>query len=238
MTTYLEMLDDADVSKFFGTNADVYAGYVDGYVTYPWLLSHYSSKHLLSISIHGNDADCLDMENGAASFASGPGWYRRAKGRKLHTTKPVMYCASGSSNLVLSNMSHAGISRASYFLWSAHTGAGEHICGPHTCGYPQADATQWTFTYLGRSLDASAVPEAFFSKTRPKPGTHPLLREGANGPNVKIVQQDLKNRGWAIVVDGDFGPITFADVKQFQRKHGLAPDGVVGPLTWAALDKK
>lgn len=238
MTTYLEMLDDANVAQFFGTNSDAYAGYVDGYSTFPWLLAHYGSKKLMSISIHGNDADCLDMENGAASFGQGPGWYRRAKTRKLRTARPVMYCSSGNSATVIRTLAQGSVGRSSYFLWSAHTGAGEHVCGPHTCGYPQADATQWTFTYLGRPLDRSIVPAAFFGRSKPGPVPKPVLVAGDTGPAVKTLQQDLKDRGWNIKVDGDFGPVTLADVKQFQRKHGLAPDGAVGPLTWAALGRK
>jgi peptidoglycan hydrolase-like protein with peptidoglycan-binding domain len=38
-----------------------------------------------------------------------------------------------------------------------------------------------------------------------------------------------------VAVDGDFGPLTEAAVVQFQRAHGLTPDGIVDAATRAAL---
>lgn len=59
----------------------------------------------------------------------------------------------------------------------------------------------------------------------------PTLRRGSTGELVKSVQAKL-----GIGADGDFGPATEAAVRQFQRDHGLLPDGIFGPKSWTALD--
>lgn len=57
------------------------------------------------------------------------------------------------------------------------------------------------------------------------------LSLGDTGPDVMELQRLLFN----VPVDGLFGPTTHAAVEQYQRDHGLLADGVVGPITWAAL---
>lgn len=64
----------------------------------------------------------------------------------------------------------------------------------------------------------------------------PVLQEGASGARVRQLQQMLTERGYDTRgIDGRFGPNTTEAVKRFQSDHGLDPDGIVGPLTWAAL---
>ena len=56
--------------------------------------------------------------------------------------------------------------------------------------------------------------------------------------NTREVQQALRDLGWPIAVDGDFGPQTFEAVKDFQRGFAfwdLLVDGRAGPQTWNAL---
>jgi len=65
------------------------------------------------------------------------------------------------------------------------------------------------------------------------PGT--ALRQGSRGGDVQTVQQRLSDLGYALGVDGNFGPGTAQAVIAFQQKNSLGSDGVVGPGTWAAL---
>jgi peptidoglycan hydrolase-like protein with peptidoglycan-binding domain len=62
-----------------------------------------------------------------------------------------------------------------------------------------------------------------------------LTKPMTSGPAVRQLQQRLKALGYAIAVDGVFGPGTAAAVKKFQAAQGLTADGIVGPATQAAL---
>jgi nucleoid-associated protein YgaU len=63
--------------------------------------------------------------------------------------------------------------------------------------------------------------------SHPYPG---ILKRGSKGNNVKLVQEVVN-----VKVDGDFGPKTEGAVKAWQKKHGLSPDGIVGPKTWNVM---
>ena len=56
--------------------------------------------------------------------------------------------------------------------------------------------------------------------------------------SVAALQADLNALGAApaLLVDGAFGPATERTLRAFQATHGLASDGIIGPLSWAALD--
>ncbi len=66
-------------------------------------------------------------------------------------------------------------------------------------------------------------------------GAITVLRRGSTGDAVGELQGLLRARGFPLTVDNDFGPATELAVIEFQRRSGLAPDGIVGRLTWAAL---
>ncbi len=59
----------------------------------------------------------------------------------------------------------------------------------------------------------------------------PTLRRGARGPFVAALQTSLG-------IDpptGNFGPVTEAKLRAWQRERNLVPDGIAGPKTWAML---
>ena len=57
-----------------------------------------------------------------------------------------------------------------------------------------------------------------------------ILKKGSKSEDVKKLQQCL-----GLLVDGDFGNTTERLVKDFQKKHNLVQDGIVGPKTWDKL---
>jgi predicted chitinase len=64
-----------------------------------------------------------------------------------------------------------------------------------------------------------------------------LLKQGMKGTEVAQWQNFLKSQGFTIKVDGDFGKITVAITKEFQKENDLKADGIVGKIT-LALTKK
>jgi rare lipoprotein A (peptidoglycan hydrolase) len=77
----------------------------------------------------------------------------------------------------------------------------------------QADAAQWQRATLGDRT----------------------LQRGTAGNDVKTLQILLTRRGLEVPATGYFGTITKRKVRRFQRNRGLTADGVVGPMTRAAL---
>jgi hypothetical protein len=63
-----------------------------------------------------------------------------------------------------------------------------------------------------------------------------FLQMGGRGPEVVKLQHRLNETlALDLVADGIFGPATRAAVVEYQRRHGLGPDGIVGRMTMRAL---
>ena len=50
----------------------------------------------------------------------------------------------------------------------------------------------------------------------------------------KVWQQQMKNRGWGITVDGLYGDQSANIAHAFQIEKGLVVDSLIGPATWSA----
>lgn len=96
--------------------------------------------------------------------------------------------------------------------------------------------SKWKFWGLGKGIKFDFIPGAETEEAKPAK-TYPTLRYSAKGEDVRKMQQLLSNAGSGLKVDGIFGIGTLSAVKSFQTKHGLAADGIVGPLTWEQLLK-
>lgn len=240
MATML-MFDDVTVS-LLPAGFDAYAAYVDGrFDNFSAVKAKFPNAKILSIDVlaSNHSAECLDIEPGDASNASAVSWVKAKIAAKDKLI--VLYTSASNVNALVATMEVAGIARDEYKLWSAHYGAGTHICGPATCGLClwACDGTQYTDTALGHSLDESQLLGDFFGAVAPAPApTDPTLAENATGDAVRTLQNRLNTWGASpkLTVDGSFGPATLAAVKSFQSKHKLTVDGVVGPQTWKALN--
>jgi cell wall-associated NlpC family hydrolase len=78
--------------------------------------------------------------------------------------------------------------------------------------------------------------ETYESVPSRAPKADPTLQQGATGSAVVELQQLLTRAGYSPgAADGHFGAMTKTAVMNFQRARGLTADGIVGPMTWAAL---
>ena len=69
--------------------------------------------------------------------------------------------------------------------------------------------------------------------TTKKEGTYDMdtIRNGDKGQQIKVLQKLLGG----LDIDGEFGPLTEAAVRAYQKKKSLDVDGIVGPKTWGAM---
>jgi peptidoglycan hydrolase-like protein with peptidoglycan-binding domain len=82
---------------------------------------------------------------------------------------------------------------------------------------------------------ASAATAGSAAVRAPATTNWPVVRPGARGERVRVIQGLLNQRGRRVTVDGTFGNATTTAVKGFQRANHLAVDGHVGPATWTKL---
>jgi|GEM_PF-2220807 len=128
-------------------------------------------------------------------------------------------------------------------------GSGEQqLDGPQDAGELKADAAEsqmrsWAASGLqGQSPNASAASggKAQVHRRSTSGGSfsgRPALRYGARSSQVKALQALLNRHGARLPTTGYFGNMTLSAVKDFQRRNGLAVDGIAGPATATALQR-
>ena len=71
------------------------------------------------------------------------------------------------------------------------------------------------------------------------PDSKPTLRKGSKGEYVTLAQTKLIQKGYDLGkwgADGSFGTATETAVKAFQQDNSLTADGIIGAMTWNALE--
>lgn len=100
-------------------------------------------------------------------------------------------------------------------------------------GVVESDISRWDEWGQLTDVDYTGIPADEIEVALP------MLRKGSTGSAVKELQELLNTdrRYGGLKVDGIFGSDTLSSVRAFQADSGLTPDGIVGPLTWAALQQ-
>lgn len=110
----------------------------------------------------------------------------------------------------------------------------------HAYGVLHMDVTSYPWTHYAVPKEIAQEVGLMDGETHDTYGDvcRSTLRRGSRGADVIDLQRLLNAAGCSpeIEEDGIFGAATEAVVKDFQAAHGLTADGVVGPMTWAALE--
>jgi peptidoglycan hydrolase-like protein with peptidoglycan-binding domain len=88
----------------------------------------------------------------------------------------------------------------------------------------------------GLEVDGKVGPQTLSALQQKESASLPMLKQGASGEQVEMLQKQLKQAGFDPgELDGKFGSRTEAAVKAFQQAKGLEVDGMAGPRTQQAL---
>lgn len=105
------------------------------------------------------------------------------------------------------------------------------------CTYP-GHKDGWQYTSKGQFVGIPGrvdVSEWYGPLNETHEVAKPTLRRGNKGAEVMILQSDLQKCGYAIAVDGSFGPATEAALRSWQQENNLVPDGIYGPKSFMKM---
>ena len=81
----------------------------------------------------------------------------------------------------------------------------------------------------------SESKESPVTSNSPESVLHFILTPGQKGDHVEFIQQKLKEKGWTIETDQDYGPQTEKAVREFQTNNHLPSNGKVDIYTFWML---
>jgi hypothetical protein len=207
-------------------------------------------------------ADELDIETGAATGADVPGWTKAARdacraGTRPGQRYPAVYVDLSNLPGVAAvtdtmpagqrphlHLAHWGIGMDAARALIGTVQSGLYVTGVQFASHDTYDSDCWLQAWLE---SVSVKPEPV--TTPPPPdwevtmlGKLPALKRGDKGAAVRTLQGLLVARHYHLGVtgaehdgiDGDFGELTDAAVRELQGAHSLTADGICGPDTWPA----
>lgn len=92
-----------------------------------------------------------------------------------------------------------------------------------------------TFKDIDYSYETNLAPVATWKGKNPYEMPAIKIKKGQKGTGVKWLQWELKEAGYDLDIDGSFGKITLAALKDFQKSCKIKVDGVCGEITKAKL---
>jgi hypothetical protein len=222
--TYLRGADSITAAAM-PPDLDVYCGYLppSSFANLPDVEKTFPGKRYVGFTPSNiSSGDCLDVEPGDASPAECPGFVL-ANPRPPHVVKPMIYASAGDVAACVDELSSAGISRARYFIFSAHW-IGRHVCAPGICGYPQADQTQYA---NAPGYDSDVFAAYVFAPAVPAP--LPGIPAGLRADPLSTICQ--VNVAWDEVTVAGVQHVTYqtqiersADVNQWEPGPTIATD--------------
>jgi putative peptidoglycan binding protein len=110
---------------------------------------------------------------------------------------------------------------------------GRRLAGADGGGHPDTPGS-----VLGRAVSPDIRVRRGVAAAAPPPFPGRQLRQvrpvRLKGDDIRTWQQGVLDRGFAIGVDGTYGPESDRVCRAFQARFGLVVDGIVGPITWPA----
>lgn len=197
----------------FPLGLDYYGSYVDNYGGWAelqaWAAIHAPNALLMSYTIFGDPALCADVEQGAMVNSDLlPGRWPDTKAWRDAQGKFWVY--TSASNFSALNQSIGN--RTDVVRIAAHYGFGPHICGPGTCGWPQADWTQWDDKgSLGQNIDrliGTYLPSAQPTPPPPAPKGSEMIAVTTNADGrqeaFSVLQSGEVKHIWQTVANGSW----------------------------------